>query len=525
MTASCDVDEISSAVHARLDSAKKPVTARWICYEHMCNMHTAQTLLHKVLSDGDRKFTVTHLIDGEFKDTGQRRVIMASSEKAKQLRDSMSAIISDQIYSISPAQGVADPTSLVSADVEQARVLMSDLMSSKASEQALAFAGNSSSMVRGTSCARKLGPLKAAAGGIGPPPRPKAQSAPPRSGAEKAKASGPVTSNPAPSAKAASVAAVAVKSEDGEKEPTAQTGAKAAAVPAAGKKRSALAASFGKAPPKQAKPKAEATVKVEPSEKAEVAAPAESPPGKVEPKQVRAKKAHQGKAPILDSEDDEDMEQSGSESPLASRPMRTTRQAAQLIDDDSDDDFAAPVKKKPAEPAVKKSSKPQEGNKPKQEAKQKSMVSGAEVAEKGQQGSDAVEPNEPQPAPAASEAQKPVAAEVMSDRSNGQAAQGREHPEYGSPPHPDAIIRMTGSKAFWEYIDDKGAEVSVIATTKAAKAAPVKQEKPQAKRPQPDTQNAGAAAEKPAKKKKPAGKHGKAAASAGDIRAMFGKKK
>jgi len=64
-----------------------------------------------------------------------------------------------------------------------------------------------------------------------------------------------------------------------------------------------------------------------------------------------------------------------------------------------------------------------------------------------------------------------------------------------------------------------------MATSKAAKGPAVKKEKPLAKRPQPDAQNAGAPApEKPAKRKKAAGKNAKAAAGAGDIRAMFGKK-
>lgn len=58
--------------------------------------------------------------------------------------------------------------------------------------------------------------------------------------------------------------------------------------------------------------------------------------------------------------------------------------------------------------------------------------------------------------------QAPAAAEVMSDRSNHQEVTTREHPEYGMPPHPDAEITVVGSKAFWEYIDDKGAEVSVV---------------------------------------------------------------
>lgn len=72
----------------------------------------------------------------------------------------------------------------------------------------------------------------------------------------------------------------------------------------------------------------------------------------------------------------------------------------------------------------------------------------------------APEPEEPDSDPPAP--QPAAAVDVMSDRSNHQAASAREHPEYGMPPHPDAEIKMVGSKAFWEYIDDKGAEVSVV---------------------------------------------------------------
>jgi hypothetical protein len=36
------------------------------------------------------------------------------------------------------------------------------------------------------------------------------------------------------------------------------------------------------------------------------------------------------------------------------------------------------------------------------------------------------------------------------------------HPEYGTPPHPDAEIAMIGSKAVWQFINDKGEEVTVV---------------------------------------------------------------
>ena len=58
--------DVSTAVHARLFSERKPVTARWICYEHMCNMHTAQVLLKQLLTETDTEVTITHLIDGVF---------------------------------------------------------------------------------------------------------------------------------------------------------------------------------------------------------------------------------------------------------------------------------------------------------------------------------------------------------------------------------------------------------------------------------------------------------------------------
>lgn len=60
---------------------------------------------------------------------------MVSEAKAQQLRDSMSRVISDQIYGIAPVKGDADPTSLISADVEQARVMMTALLSTAVTEQ------------------------------------------------------------------------------------------------------------------------------------------------------------------------------------------------------------------------------------------------------------------------------------------------------------------------------------------------------------------------------------------------------
>jgi len=77
-------------------------------------------------------------------------------------------------------------------------------------------------------------------------------------------------------------------------------------------------------------------------------------------------------------------------------------------------------------------------------------------------GTEGHECKDSEPAQVECQLQQPVAMKVMSDRSNGQAASNCEHPEYGMPPHQDAEIRMVGSKAFWEYIDDKGAEVSVV---------------------------------------------------------------
>jgi hypothetical protein len=45
---------------------------------------------------------------------------------------------------------------------------------------------------------------------------------------------------------------------------------------------------------------------------------------------------------------------------------------------------------------------------------------------------------------------------------SGDAAVEGKHPEYGTPPHPDAEVIMIGSKAVWQYINDKGEEVTVV---------------------------------------------------------------
>lgn len=134
-------------------------------------MHTAQTLLQQLSVDKPGSVTVTRLIEGvrlvppqrfhqgytapicacvpscaystpeirtfvgEFKNSGQRKVSMVSEAKAQELRDSMSRLISDQIYGIAPVKGDADPTSLISADVEQARVMMTALLSTAGTDQ------------------------------------------------------------------------------------------------------------------------------------------------------------------------------------------------------------------------------------------------------------------------------------------------------------------------------------------------------------------------------------------------------
>lgn len=66
-------------------------------------------------------------------------------------------------------------------------------------------------------------------------------------------------------------------------------------------------------------------------------------------------------------------------------------------------------------------------------------------------------------------APEPVAVKQETSRSGdaGKDAESQEgdvkgHPEHGVPPHPDAEIAMIGSKAVWQYINDKGEEVTVV---------------------------------------------------------------
>lgn len=114
--------------------------------------------------------------------------------------------------------------------------------------------------------------------------------------------------------------------------------------------------------------------------------------------------------------------------------------------------------------AAKREPKPKVDKKPAKKAKSvsaKATKASNVKAEKQHEPSqvDVAEAEEPVPDPPE---QAPAVAEVMSDRSNHQEVTTREHPEYGIPPHPDAEITVVGSKAFWEWIDDKGAEVSVV---------------------------------------------------------------
>lgn len=57
---------------------------------------------------------------------------------------------------------------------------------------------------------------------------------------------------------------------------------------------------------------------------------------------------------------------------------------------------------------------------------------------------------------------EPEAATKAVESAKGDA-QG-SHSEYGAPPHPDAEIAMIGSKVVWQFINDKGEEVTVVSS-------------------------------------------------------------
>jgi hypothetical protein len=61
-----------------------------------------------------------------------------------------------------------------------------------------------------------------------------------------------------------------------------------------------------------------------------------------------------------------------------------------------------------------------------------------------------------------SELPAPVKAEPRPAGAENAESGQNMHPEYGLPPHPDAEITIVGSKAFWQYINDKGEEVMVV---------------------------------------------------------------
>ena len=54
--------------------------------------------------------------------------------------------------------------------------------------------------------------------------------------------------------------------------------------------------------------------------------------------------------------------------------------------------------------------------------------------------------------------------EVEWKAAEGHGEDVKAHPEHGVPPHPDAEITMIGSKAVWQYINDKGEEITVVRT-------------------------------------------------------------
>lgn len=66
----------------------------------------------------------------------------------------------------------------------------------------------------------------------------------------------------------------------------------------------------------------------------------------------------------------------------------------------------------------------------------------------------------PEPTATVEEKSKP------DDGAKAESGEGdaKGHPEYGAPPHPDAEITMIGSKAVWQYINDKGEEITVVSS-------------------------------------------------------------
>jgi hypothetical protein len=68
---------------------------------------------------------------------GGRCVRIVADEHATEVKQGLSEIVSEQIYSLAPAVKVSDVSTLVTADIEQARSLMESLLSNKSDGKVL----------------------------------------------------------------------------------------------------------------------------------------------------------------------------------------------------------------------------------------------------------------------------------------------------------------------------------------------------------------------------------------------------
>lgn len=58
--------QLLDKIQARLWTEKLPVTARWVCYEYICQMAIAQELLRECKAANEGKVATTWLIEGGY---------------------------------------------------------------------------------------------------------------------------------------------------------------------------------------------------------------------------------------------------------------------------------------------------------------------------------------------------------------------------------------------------------------------------------------------------------------------------
>lgn len=526
-SAAFKMDAMLEQLKTVLGEETQPVTCRWLSYENAVPASVARKALETCAEQSKGKVVITYLLSGTAKDGGQQTVRLVKGSDLAPAKELLVGGGTHQIYALSPGTPAPDPLGIHVQDREQAKRLMSALLTGKSEPSVNAYGSNACSMVRGIACVRRLkvppqGPLG-------------------RAPAVDAKPSGARSAPARPAQTAAARIMMSGRagsaSDQDPVRPVGDGQMQRSSVPLEKKtsppspvRPGTMARAFAKAPPKQAKPEPEASS--EPAAKSERAAQAE-PPSMAKPKvkaeaKTKAKANPKAKAPVpaqpaskeneapdspgagaasaaaaqaLHDDDSDDMDAS----PLPTRRAPARRQQV-LQDDDSDDDSkmdAHPAEAAPGASAAAGAAAVQVPSKRAHEQAKAELAVSAPSAKKSRPDDAAAGKLETDP---------------EAPQSTVQA-----HPEYGVPPDADAEIQMIGGKPFWAFINDKGEEVTVLAKAVKAPCQPMP-DKPPKDEVKVKKQEDDADKTSPVKPKAKGGKKAAKMAGVRDIRSLFGKK-